>query len=162
MLSGTVARSNGPALSLSSSIVARLEELLMEGDSLEVSLDETGHVGRILQAVKPPPEPPVMALLYSKDDDMDELPSGADSIKKKSAAKKRRLDTPTKNGATPNGKATNGKTSGISQPKKSKLQTKKSGQENKKRPAKGKDAEELCAATKCRKVTISNVSGLLI
>jgi hypothetical protein len=32
---------------------AQLEELMMEGDLLEVSLDETQHIWRILQATKP-------------------------------------------------------------------------------------------------------------
>lgn len=32
---------------------AQLEELMMEGDLLEVSLDETQHIWRILQACQP-------------------------------------------------------------------------------------------------------------
>lgn len=43
-----------PLLSLSESVRAQLEELMMEGDLLEVSLDETQHIWRILQATKPP------------------------------------------------------------------------------------------------------------
>jgi histone demethylase JARID1 len=35
---------------------AQLEELMMEGDLLEVSLDETQHIWRILQACQPRPE----------------------------------------------------------------------------------------------------------
>lgn len=42
---------NVPLLSLSSQTVAKLEDLILEGDSLEVSLDETNHIGRILQVV---------------------------------------------------------------------------------------------------------------
>lgn len=42
---------NVPLLSLSSQTVAKLEDLILEGDSLEVSLDETIHIGRILQVV---------------------------------------------------------------------------------------------------------------
>lgn len=45
---------NSPLLSLSESVRAQLEELMMEGDLLEVSLDETQHIWRILQATKPP------------------------------------------------------------------------------------------------------------
>lgn len=45
---------HGPLLSLSDAVRAKLEELMMEGDLLEVSLDETQHIWRILQATKPP------------------------------------------------------------------------------------------------------------
>lgn len=43
-----------PLLSLTEAVRAQLEELMMEGDLLEVSLDETQHIWRILQATKPP------------------------------------------------------------------------------------------------------------
>ncbi|KAH7937618.1 hypothetical protein HPB49_013660 [Dermacentor silvarum] len=46
-----------PVLELSAGAKARLEALLTEGDLLEVSLDETGHIWRILQATKPPRDP---------------------------------------------------------------------------------------------------------
>ncbi|XP_064606539.1 lysine-specific demethylase 5A-like isoform X1 [Liolophura sinensis] len=42
-----------PILELSEMARARLEELMMEGDLLEVSLDETQHIWRILQACLP-------------------------------------------------------------------------------------------------------------
>jgi histone demethylase JARID1 len=42
-----------PVLALSETARAQLEELMMEGDLLEVSLDETQHIWRILQATKP-------------------------------------------------------------------------------------------------------------
>lgn len=45
-----------PILELSEMARARLEELMMEGDLLEVSLDETQHIWRILQACLPKPE----------------------------------------------------------------------------------------------------------
>ena len=40
----------GPLLELSNMARAQLEELMMEGDLLEVSLDETQHIWKILQA----------------------------------------------------------------------------------------------------------------
>ena len=40
-------------LELSETAKAQLEILMMEGDLLEVSLDETQHIWRILQACKP-------------------------------------------------------------------------------------------------------------
>ena len=40
---------NAPLFTLPSQTVIKLDELLLEGDSLEVSLDETLHIGRILQ-----------------------------------------------------------------------------------------------------------------
>ena len=42
-----------PVLELSETAKAQLEILMMEGDLLEVSLDETQHIWRILQACKP-------------------------------------------------------------------------------------------------------------
>lgn len=45
-----------PVLELSPAAKAQLEELMMEGDLLEVSLDETQHIWRILQATHPPSE----------------------------------------------------------------------------------------------------------
>ncbi|XP_052059486.1 lysine-specific demethylase 5A-like isoform X1 [Mytilus californianus] len=49
-----IARSaEAPVLELSESAKHQLEELMMEGDMLEVSLDETQHIWRILQACQP-------------------------------------------------------------------------------------------------------------
>uniref|UniRef100_A0A8C8H1E7 [histone H3]-trimethyl-L-lysine(4) demethylase n=1 Tax=Oncorhynchus tshawytscha TaxID=74940 RepID=A0A8C8H1E7_ONCTS len=45
-----------PVLDLSSPAKAQLEELMMVGDLLEVSLDETQHIWRILEATHPPSE----------------------------------------------------------------------------------------------------------
>lgn len=45
-----------PVLELSQQAKAQLEELMMLGDLLEVSLDETQHIWRILQATHPPSE----------------------------------------------------------------------------------------------------------
>lgn len=42
---------NVPLLSVSSQTAVKLEDLILEGDSLEVSLDETIHIGRILQVL---------------------------------------------------------------------------------------------------------------
>ncbi len=43
-----------PVLELSDSARSQLEELMMEGDLLEVSLDETQHIWRIIQACQLP------------------------------------------------------------------------------------------------------------
>lgn len=43
-------------LELSAAAKAQLQELMMVGDLLEVSLDETQHIWRILQATHPPSE----------------------------------------------------------------------------------------------------------
>lgn len=43
-------------LELSAGAKAQLEDLMMVGDLLEVSLDETQHIWRILQATHPPSE----------------------------------------------------------------------------------------------------------
>ncbi|XP_064473046.1 lysine-specific demethylase 5A-like isoform X2 [Ornithodoros turicata] len=50
-------QTESPVLELSSLAKSQLEELMMEGDLLEVSLDETQHIWRILQATKPPRDP---------------------------------------------------------------------------------------------------------
>ena len=42
-----------PVLELSEQAKVQLEILMMEGDLLEVSLDETQHIWRILQACQP-------------------------------------------------------------------------------------------------------------
>ena len=44
---------SSPVLELSEMAKAQLEDLMMEGDLLEVSLDETQHIWRILQACQP-------------------------------------------------------------------------------------------------------------
>lgn len=52
-----IARSvEAPVLELSENARYQLEELMMEGDILEVSLDETQHIWRILQACQPRPD----------------------------------------------------------------------------------------------------------
>ena len=38
-------------LTVTSHTISKLEDLILEGDSLEVSLDETFHIGRILQVI---------------------------------------------------------------------------------------------------------------
>lgn len=43
-------------MELSPGAKAQLEDLMMVGDLLEVSLDETQHIWRILQATHPPSE----------------------------------------------------------------------------------------------------------
>ena len=49
-----VERRSAPVLELSELAKAQLEELMMEGELLEVSLDETQHIWRILQACQSP------------------------------------------------------------------------------------------------------------
>uniref|UniRef100_A0AAR2LDF5 [histone H3]-trimethyl-L-lysine(4) demethylase n=1 Tax=Pygocentrus nattereri TaxID=42514 RepID=A0AAR2LDF5_PYGNA len=55
-----------PVLELSPAAKAQLEELMMEGDLLEVSLDETQHIWRILQATHPPSEERFLQALLEK------------------------------------------------------------------------------------------------
>uniref|UniRef100_A0A8B9LSL6 [histone H3]-trimethyl-L-lysine(4) demethylase n=1 Tax=Astyanax mexicanus TaxID=7994 RepID=A0A8B9LSL6_ASTMX len=56
-----------PVLELSPAAKAQLEELMMEGDLLEVSLDETQHIWRILQATHPPSEERFLQVMESED-----------------------------------------------------------------------------------------------
>lgn len=57
-----------PVLELSPSAKAQLEELMMEGDLLEVSLDETQHIWRILQATHPPSEDKFLQVMEVRTD----------------------------------------------------------------------------------------------
>lgn len=77
-------------LELSPGAKAQLEELMMVGDLLEVSLDETQHIWRILQATHPPSEDRFLHIM--EDDSMEEKPlkiKGKDSSEKK---RKRKLE----------------------------------------------------------------------
>ncbi|XP_023612498.1 lysine-specific demethylase 5A isoform X7 [Myotis lucifugus] len=79
-----------PVLELSPGAKAQLEELMMIGDLLEVSLDETQHIWRILQATHPPSEDRFLHIM--EDDSMEEKPlkiKGKDSSEKK---RKRKLE----------------------------------------------------------------------
>nr|XP_023422332.1 lysine-specific demethylase 5A [Cavia porcellus] len=79
-----------PVLELSPGAKAQLEELMMVGDLLEVSLDETQHIWRILQATHPPSEDRFLHIV--EDDSMEEKPlkmKGKDSSEKK---RKRKLE----------------------------------------------------------------------
>ncbi|XP_051976316.1 lysine-specific demethylase 5A-like [Xyrauchen texanus] len=60
-----------PVLELSAAAKAQLEELMMEGDLLEVSLDETQHIWRILQATHPPSEDKFLQLMEPVDAQLD-------------------------------------------------------------------------------------------
>ena len=55
MENGGSANSAGglPEVKLTSKSVNTLERLMIEGDLLEVSMDETQHIWRLLQAVEP-------------------------------------------------------------------------------------------------------------
>ncbi|XP_069142214.1 lysine-specific demethylase 5A-like isoform X2 [Argopecten irradians] len=56
-----------PVLELSGTAKSQLEELMMEGDLLEVSLDETQHIWRILQACQPRADHKFLELEDNKD-----------------------------------------------------------------------------------------------
>ncbi|XP_074862426.1 lysine-specific demethylase 5A isoform X3 [Carettochelys insculpta] len=61
-----------PVLELSPGAKSQLEDLMMIGDLLEVSLDETQHIWRILQATHPPCEDRFLHIM--EDDSLDEKP----------------------------------------------------------------------------------------
>uniref|UniRef100_A0A8D3DW79 [histone H3]-trimethyl-L-lysine(4) demethylase n=1 Tax=Scophthalmus maximus TaxID=52904 RepID=A0A8D3DW79_SCOMX len=75
-----------PVLELSPQAKAQLEELMMLGDLLEVSLDETQHIWRILQATHPPSEERFLQVM-EPDDSLMEKPL---KIKLKDSEKKRK------------------------------------------------------------------------
>ncbi|XP_022082641.1 lysine-specific demethylase 5A-like [Acanthaster planci] len=78
-----------PVLELSPMVKAQLEDLMMEGDLLEVSLDETQHIWRILQACQPIREERFMELFVQqlKEETISEKllmrPKALDKEKKK-------------------------------------------------------------------------------
>jgi hypothetical protein len=77
-----------PVLQLSEAAKSQLEQLMMEGDLLEMSLDETQHIWSILQATKLGRD----SLSVSPFSDMEDHPLNMKVEKKK--VKKRKLDDP--------------------------------------------------------------------
>lgn len=141
---------NVPLITLSSQNVIKLEDLLLEGDSLEVSLDETLHIGRILQAIKAPSEPPVMALLYSKEEELDCESNGDLVGKKKMQGKKRRTDS---GGDRQQPKGTKGNNKNAKQIKNKKPRMMKKNDGKKGQNTNESENEEDCAADQCLKPT---------
>ncbi|XP_022238310.1 lysine-specific demethylase 5A-like isoform X1 [Limulus polyphemus] len=78
-----------PVLELSEGAKLQMEQLMMEGDLLEVSLDETQHIWRILQATKPARDP--MTLGFFPDDENFESEAHGKPEKEKKI-KKRKLE----------------------------------------------------------------------
>uniref|UniRef100_A0A3B4A8I7 [histone H3]-trimethyl-L-lysine(4) demethylase n=1 Tax=Periophthalmus magnuspinnatus TaxID=409849 RepID=A0A3B4A8I7_9GOBI len=79
-----------PVLELSPQAKAQLEELMMLGDLLEVSLDETQHIWRILQATHPPSEERFLQVM-EPDDSLMEKPLKI-KLKDSEKKKKRKLE----------------------------------------------------------------------
>lgn len=79
-----------PVLELSPGAKCQLEELMMLGDLLEVSLDETQHIWRILQATHPPSEERFLHVM--EDDSLDEKPLKMKSRDSSEKKRKRKLE----------------------------------------------------------------------
>ncbi|XP_067110883.1 lysine-specific demethylase 5A isoform X2 [Osmerus mordax] len=75
-----------PVLELSSAAKAQLEQLMLLGDLLEVSLDETQHIWRILQATHPPSEDRFLQVMEPEDSLMEKTVK----MRMKESEKKRR------------------------------------------------------------------------
>uniref|UniRef100_A0A674DD66 [histone H3]-trimethyl-L-lysine(4) demethylase n=1 Tax=Salmo trutta TaxID=8032 RepID=A0A674DD66_SALTR len=75
-----------PVLELSPPAKAQLEELMMVGDLLEVSLDETQHIWRILEATHPPSEERFLQVMEHEDSQFEKPMK----IKMKDSEKKRK------------------------------------------------------------------------
>lgn len=58
----------GQVVELSAATRTRLEELLLEGDLLEVSLDQTFLIHRVLQAASAPPTETLHTLIQVRSD----------------------------------------------------------------------------------------------
>lgn len=57
----------GPVIELSTSTRAHLEELQLEGDLLEVTLDQTHTIYRLLQAASKPPRQTLHTLIQVRE-----------------------------------------------------------------------------------------------
>ncbi|XP_073177002.1 lysine-specific demethylase 5A isoform X6 [Lepidochelys kempii] len=79
-----------PVLELSPGAKSQLEDLMMIGDLLEVSLDETQHIWRILQATHPPCEDRFLHIL--EDDSLDEKPLKMRARDSSERKRKRKLE----------------------------------------------------------------------
>ncbi|XP_075458456.1 lysine-specific demethylase 5A isoform X2 [Ascaphus truei] len=79
-----------PVLELSPGAKCQMEELMMLGDLLEVSLDETQHIWRILQATHPPSEEKFLHVM--EDDSLDEKPLKLKSRESSEKKRKRKLE----------------------------------------------------------------------
>ena len=66
-LLGLLPSLKGPVVELSPSTKAQLEELQLEGDLLEVTLDQTHTLYRVLQAASTPPRPALRTLIQVRD-----------------------------------------------------------------------------------------------
>ncbi|TFK00711.1 angiopoietin-related protein 1-like [Platysternon megacephalum] len=79
-----------PVLELSLGAKSQLEDLMMIGDLLEVSLDETQHIWRILQATHPPCEDRFLHIM--EDDSLDEKPLKMRARDSSERKRKRKLE----------------------------------------------------------------------
>ncbi|GCC40489.1 hypothetical protein chiPu_0024011, partial [Chiloscyllium punctatum] len=80
-----------PAVQLSENVQQQLEELVIDGDLLEVTLDESQNIWRVLQAVRGPPHEKLHKLLQ-----IEKLESKLTRIRGKDSAEKRRKRKPEK------------------------------------------------------------------
>ncbi|CDQ72815.1 unnamed protein product [Oncorhynchus mykiss] len=76
-----------PVLELSPPAKTQLEELMLVGDLLEVSLDETQHIWRILEATHPPSEERFLQVMEHEDSQFEKIKM---KIKMKDSEKKRK------------------------------------------------------------------------
>ncbi|XP_051864987.1 lysine-specific demethylase 5C [Pristis pectinata] len=78
-----------PAVQLSETQQQQLEELMVDGDLLEVTLDESHNIWRVLQAVRSPPQEKIQTLLQ-----IEKLESKLAKLRGKDSAEKRRKRKP--------------------------------------------------------------------
>ncbi|XP_006002433.1 lysine-specific demethylase 5C isoform X2 [Latimeria chalumnae] len=84
MISSCLPRLEGPVIELSPGVRQQLEELMMEGDLLEVTLDENHSIWRVLQAAQHPPLEKLRKLLeIEKSESKVAKAKGKDSEKKR-------------------------------------------------------------------------------
>ncbi|XP_043916445.1 lysine-specific demethylase 5C isoform X2 [Protopterus annectens] len=96
MINSYLPRLKGAVIEISESTQQQLEELMMEGDLLEVNLDETHTMWRILQAAGPPPLKTLQKFVeIEKSERKLSKAKGKDSEKKRKRKSERGDYTPT-------------------------------------------------------------------
>lgn len=85
-------RPNSPAVELSEMVQQQLEELMVDGDLLEVTLDESHNIWRVLHSVRSPPREQIQSLLQKLESKLAKL-RGKDSPEKRRKRKPEKDET---------------------------------------------------------------------
>ncbi|XP_070558275.1 LOW QUALITY PROTEIN: lysine-specific demethylase 5A-like [Ptychodera flava] len=148
-----------PVLELSEMAKAQLEDLMMEGDLLEVSLDETQHIWRILQACQPQHDEKFLEQFPStepSDENECKLPKVKTGDKEKKRKRKKENQSSDNNDPTDLSISKNGS----EKKKKKKLSSNKDGdKEDKAKKDESLGSKEVTKEKKKKKKKVSDKEG---